>query len=242
MLDGHLPAAFVGGMRQACRMSSSLPFLLRVAAGLVSDTLDVVKRIPEEIPTLGVTLVGKAAKLSFELNQQLAALAVRGDHALSALSGGAEPPPERTAWSTIDEEDEVAENDPQAAARWDSVEQAEGDTVADLPSGVVPGFDGGQPLSTESVARGLGATPNATPAPSSTPTALSESGGRGQENPDLQPGIAGYRQLSLAQLRGKLRSMSSDQVAACLSFEQAHQARPAFLTLLTNRLSTLAGR
>lgn len=223
-------------------MASSFPFLLRVAAGLVSDTLDVVKRIPEEIPTLPVTLVGRAAKLSFELNQQLAALAVRGDHALSALSGGAEPPPERTAWSTIDEEDEVAENDPQAAARWDSVAEAEGDPVADLPTAGVAGFVVSQPLSTESVPPGFASAQGARPAPPSTPTALGESGGVAQENGDLQPGIAGYRELSLAQLRGKLRSTTSEQVAACLRFEHAHQARPAFLTLLTNRLSTLAGR
>jgi hypothetical protein len=48
-----------------------------------------------------------------------------------------------------------------------------------------------------------------------------------------------YDELSLAQLRGKLRGLSLPQLAALLDYEHLHQGRPAFLTLLSNRISTV---
>lgn len=48
-----------------------------------------------------------------------------------------------------------------------------------------------------------------------------------------------YEELSLAQLRGKLRGLSLPQLAALLDYEHLHQNRPAFLTLLSNRISTV---
>ncbi|MBV9013217.1 MAG: lipid droplet-associated protein [Pseudonocardiales bacterium] len=48
-----------------------------------------------------------------------------------------------------------------------------------------------------------------------------------------------YDELSLAQLRGKLRGLSLPQLAALLDYEHLHQDRPAFLTLLSNRISTV---
>ncbi len=183
-------------------MASPLPFALRVAAGLVSDTVDVVRRLPSELTTLPVTLVGRAAKLSFELNQQLTGLAVRGDKLLGALHqgvmNGADEPPERTAWSTIDDEDEVAALDPQAAARWEHA----------------------------------GPTADSDPAP----------GARAAANGAVHggTGIDGYELLKLADLRDLIPTVPIEQLTAALTYEQAHRARPAFLTLLTNRLSTLA--
>ncbi|MGH3827614.1 MAG: lipid droplet-associated protein [Pseudonocardiaceae bacterium] len=49
----------------------------------------------------------------------------------------------------------------------------------------------------------------------------------------------GYDELSLAQLRGKLRKLSLPQLAALLEHEQLNQDRPAFVTLLTNRIATV---
>ncbi|MGH3853619.1 MAG: lipid droplet-associated protein [Pseudonocardiaceae bacterium] len=49
----------------------------------------------------------------------------------------------------------------------------------------------------------------------------------------------GYDALSLAQLRGKLRTLSLPQLEALLAYEQLDQDRPAFVTLLTNRIATV---
>ena len=45
--------------------------------------------------------------------------------------------------------------------------------------------------------------------------------------------------MTLAQVRGHLRELSSDEVSALLRYEQDGDARPPFLTLLSNRLVTL---
>jgi hypothetical protein len=48
-----------------------------------------------------------------------------------------------------------------------------------------------------------------------------------------------YDQMTLAQVRGHLRELSSGEVSALLRYEQDGDARPPFLTLLSNRLVTL---
>lgn len=61
-------------------------------------------------------------------------------------------------------------------------------------------------------------------------------------SPDANPGtaaLAGYDDLSLAQLRGKLRELSLPQLMEVREYEQVHQNRPAFVTLLSNRIATV---
>ncbi len=53
------------------------------------------------------------------------------------------------------------------------------------------------------------------------------------------PALPGYDELSLAQLRGKLRALSLPQLAELLEYEHVHQDRAAFVTLLSNRISTV---
>jgi hypothetical protein len=47
-----------------------------------------------------------------------------------------------------------------------------------------------------------------------------------------------YPSLSLAQLRARLRQLSVADLTELLAFEQAHQARAPFVTMLTNRIAT----
>ena len=54
------------------------------------------------------------------------------------------------------------------------------------------------------------------------------------------PGIAtelDYGTLTLAQLRARLRSLSTEELQALLSYEEATKARPPFQTLLANRIN-----
>lgn len=48
-----------------------------------------------------------------------------------------------------------------------------------------------------------------------------------------------YDQLTLPQLRGKLRGFSVDELAELLDHEQEHGQRPEFLRMLSNRLERL---
>jgi hypothetical protein len=56
------------------------------------------------------------------------------------------------------------------------------------------------------------------------------------------PPVAGYDELSLPQLRGRLRALTMEQVAALAAYERATRARPPYLTMLENRLTTLRSR
>jgi hypothetical protein len=49
-----------------------------------------------------------------------------------------------------------------------------------------------------------------------------------------------YPSMTIPQLRGKLRSLSVDDLSDLLAWETAHDNRPAYVTMLTNRISTLS--
>jgi hypothetical protein len=283
-------------------MESSMPFALRVAAGLLSEAVGRARRLPADLTTLPVTVIGQVAKFSFELNQQLAELATEGDRLLAGRRSD-DAPPQRTAWSTIDDEDEVAARDPQAAATWAAAGSATvpdpafetttapaadvspapvfDDDPAPAPAPrAVPGPDApvgaaAEPVRTPSVRRpggagrrvgsggdsagarvggtadGSGSDADATPmdraliddveelevqrpAPPATSPSAREDGAAA----DVPP--VDVSAMTLAQLRAKVRSWGAAEVRAALEQEQRGKARPAFLTVLTNRLSTLA--
>lgn len=317
-------------MRQSGRMSSLLPFAVRVAAGLVSEALGRARRLPADLTTLPVTALGRAAKLSFELNQQLAELAGEGDRFIAGLRSPDEPP-QRTAWSTIDDEDEVAARDPQAAATWDAAPAtAAWDTTAPPTTAPVSGAivdhlaaplidddprvapasprlvvdDGSltaparKARSSRPAGRRVGATTRSagarvetgpagpttgptTPPPaeptsaeptSARPTSAGSTVGAGSDGSETSmdhalvadigaleverpaplvglPSPANdvtpddpvdISSMSIGQLRGRVRTWPVAQVRSALAQEQREKARPAFLTVLTNRLSTLA--
>ncbi len=54
--------------------------------------------------------------------------------------------------------------------------------------------------------------------------------------------VAGYDDLSIPQLRGRLRGLSAEQIEALVGYERATRARPPYLTMLENRLTTLRSR
>ena len=82
-------------------MAITLPTPLRVAAGIVASGIDLVRSLPEEIPALPVTLVGKAMQLSMKVQQEIADLATKGDEFLSGVLGG---PQENPPWAQFDDE------------------------------------------------------------------------------------------------------------------------------------------
>jgi hypothetical protein len=57
---------------------------------------------------------------------------------------------------------------------------------------------------------------------------------------DDVPGVpADYDNLTLPQLRGRLRRFSASELVAMLDYERAHAGRPEFLRMLSNRLDKL---
>lgn len=76
-------------------------------------------------------------------------------------------------------------------------------------------------------------------APPGSPASDSESHGPDPTTNGATDGSPDYDSLSLAELRGKLRRLSPEEVTALLDRERAGADRPAFVTLLTNRLTSL---
>ena len=58
----------------------------------------------------------------------------------------------------------------------------------------------------------------------------------------VDPPIPHYDELSIPQLRGRLRSLSEAQLAELVAYERATAARPPYLTMLENRLATVRSR
>jgi hypothetical protein len=56
------------------------------------------------------------------------------------------------------------------------------------------------------------------------------------------PPVVGYDDLSIPQLRGRLRTLTVEQVEALVAYERTTRARRPYLTMLENRLTTLRSR
>jgi hypothetical protein len=48
-----------------------------------------------------------------------------------------------------------------------------------------------------------------------------------------------YDELSIAQLRARLRNLSEEQLEELLGYEKAHEARPEFVGMLNRRIATV---
>ncbi|WP_445188001.1 lipid droplet-associated protein [Pseudonocardia sp. Cha107L01] len=56
------------------------------------------------------------------------------------------------------------------------------------------------------------------------------------------PGLPEYESWTLPQLRGRFRALSLEQLERLLAWETTHQDRPPFVTMLSNRITSVAGR
>jgi len=122
------------------------------------------------------------------------------------------PVEDAPSWATFDEDDKLPRPEADSA-----VVPAPGSTPVARELGEIDEADVAQALTPP---RSTAAT--AKPDTSLTPSALT-----------------GYDELSLAQLRGKLRELSLPQLGEMLEYEHVHQDRPAFVTLLSNRIATV---
>jgi hypothetical protein len=167
-------------------MKSSLPLPVRIAAGLAVTAVEQVRKLPEQLTGLPVTVVSQALQLSMRVQQRVTELAIKGDDALSALR----PVEEAPEWATFDEDEPTPDTDPWTQEEWAVVEHQD-DAVDEEPE---PGG----------------------------PSALPE-----------------YDELSVPQLRARLRRLSLADLEQLLDHEREHGARPAYLGMLTRRISTV---
>jgi hypothetical protein len=182
---------------------SSLPFPVRVAAGLVVTAVEEVQALPRTVVGLPITAVSRVLQLSMRAQQVVTELAIKGDTALE----GARPVEVAPSWARFDDDTD------------DRVLPVNGTEVprSGPPGRRLPGE------STNGHARHLDR-------PVLTPEDAPDGG------PDALPG---YPSMTIAQLRARLRALSIDQLTELLTWESAHADRPAFVTMLTNRIATV---
>jgi hypothetical protein len=192
---------------------SSLPLPVRVAAGLVVTAVEEVRDLPRTVVGLPITAVSQVLQLSMRAQQVVTELAIKGDTALD----GARPVEDAPSWARFDED---LDDEPLP------------------PRGVVP---------VRRLPRETGID-DASPEPAAAPRrnghaphtgVAGEDGATAAITPDALPG---YETMTIAQLRGRLRSLDLDQVTELLAWESAHADRPPFVTMLSNRITTLTAQ
>lgn len=204
---------------------SPLPLPIRVAAGLAAAGVDQARRLPQQIAGLPVTAVSRVLQASMRVQQRITELAIRGDAVLSLLTPAQETP----SWATFDEDLHVEDPDVRvppprggaAIVTTESPNEVAG-TLENVPTGTQPSEDG---------AKSRGETIQQ---PGPVQSGSAEAGS--------EPPLPGYDEMTLPQLRARLRTLSEQQLQQLLEYECAHADRAAFVTMLTNRITTVRGR
>jgi hypothetical protein len=197
----------------------SLPLPIRVAAGLAVTAVEQARTLPAKIAGLPVTVASQALQVSMRVQQQVTELAIRGDEVLSGLR----PVEETPEWATFDEDVEDDRFDFSKPMPFESAfdrvddeeERRNGHHTTDVETFATPDpwTQEEQAIAEETEVHGGGDRP--------------------------LPEATGYDDLSLPQLRARLRRYSADELAELLEYERTHGNRPSFVGMLTRRIATV---
>ena len=197
----------------------SLPLPLRIAAGLAATAVEHARDLPAKLAGLPVTVASQALQMSMRVQQQVTELAIKGDEVLAGLR----PVEEAPAWATFDEDLEESRYDVSQPAPFDRVvvdgqwsEVSRNGHEVDLD-------DEPDPWTLEQ-------------------RALAEEAAGETDEPEAMDGPAGvngYDELSLPQLRARLRRFTVAELTELLDYERGHANRPAFVGMLSRRIATV---
>jgi len=192
-----------------------LPFPVRIAAGLVATAVEQARDLPRLVVEFPVTAVSQALQASMRVQQKVTELAIKGDRVLGTLR----PVEEKPSWATFDEDEPPSRNGANAVTelrplgRPVSAPDDLPPLAEDVPADVLVDEVEAEEVQAEATAETV--------------------------DPDEPPVLDGYAEMSIPQLRGKLRFLSLDDLRALLTWELAHGERPPFVTMLTNRITAV---
>ena len=200
-----------------------LPFPVRIAAGLVATAVEQARDLPRLVIEFPVTAVSQALQASMRVQQKVTELAIKGDRVLGTLR----PVEEKPSWATFDEDEPPSRNGantvtelrplgrPTSVVDEEAFDQAAEDIAEEIAAELDEDLDEFEPLPTDAEASAFD--------------------GEGPE-PSVLPGFAN---MTIPQLRGRLRFLSLEDLRVLLAWEMAHGDRPPFVTMLTNRITTV---
>jgi hypothetical protein len=217
-------------------MTPPLPLPVRVAAGLVVTAVEQARDLPRLALELPVTAVSQALQASMRVQQKVTELAIKGDRVL----GGAPPVEDEPAWATFD--DDVA---PRRNGRGtDRSDEPATVTALRRPEQGRPeqgrpeqGHPDVSPEPASDLSVDLGPVDPGSVDPEPVPTGADAPIPAEASGPNVMPT---YATLTIPQLRGKLRYLGADDLRALLAWEHAHGDRPPYVTMLSNRISTVS--
>ncbi|MBY3988022.1 lipid droplet-associated protein [Rhodococcus fascians] len=200
-----------------------LPFAARVAAGVAVTVVEEARKLPGSALMLPMTVVSEALARGMRLQQQVTALAIKGDLVISALPVIGTPREEQPSWASFDEDEDEDDAFP-ATSRFDSAAVADDVDVPDAPVAEPIAANGRFALySTPPLDEPVQDT-SAKPAAAATKPEIVE--------------MIDFDTLALAQLRARLRTLSIEDLETLLEYENATSARAPFQTMLANRITT----
>lgn len=160
-----------------------------------------------------MTAVSQTLQTLMRFQQQIAEMAIKGDDVFDALLGHNEEEPE---WATFDEDDDLA---PPSAPT------------------LVPGGDSDDSGESAVPAAGAGRFALYSSAPDiDTDDVQLVSTTPSDDVPEIVE-LLDYNELTLAQLRAKLKTVGLSELQDLAAYERSHRSRAPFLTMLDNRVT-----
>lgn len=198
-----------------------LPFAARVAAGVAVTVVEEARKLPGSALMLPMTVVSEALARGMRLQQQVTALAIKGDLVISALPVIGTPREEQPSWASFDEDEDDAYP---AASRFDSAAVTDDVDVPDAPVA--------EPIAANGRFALYSTPPLDEPVQDTSAKAATAA-----TKPEIVEMID-FDTLALAQLRARLRTLSIEDLETLLEYENATSARAPFQTMLANRITT----
>jgi hypothetical protein len=209
-----------------------LPFPVRIAAGLVAVAVEQARDLPRLVIEFPVTAMSQALQAPMRVQQKVTELAIKGDRLLGTLP----PVEEQPSWATFAEDEPPSPNGATISALGPvsrptpvpadepGVDSSDADAVLDDLPPVLPEAEDApaDAVTDELAAEEVIAEATAQPV-----------------NPSEPPALSGYAEMSIAELRSKLAFLEIDDLQSLLAWEMAHGERPPFVTMLTNRITTV---
>ena len=191
-------------------MQKTVPTPLAAALGLVPTAIDTARRVPAKVIQLPVLAISTALSRWADAQQRYDELAARGERFVAHVRGRTHDLDELEVQEWLAEPIPTADNDVVAQ-------------VSDL-------LDRASSRKKDTAAA---------PEVVAVVEELTESVGGAALSHDELP-LPDYDHMTLGSLRGRLRSLTVDQLIAVRDYEKTHADRLPVITLLENRIAKLA--
>lgn len=216
------------------------PFGVRLILGVAATVLEETRKLPQAVLTYPMTAASQAVQNFMRFQQTVTELAIKGDETWENIFPPTEEQPE---WATFDEDlDELDAPEPdetQATAVYEDAAErmTQGRFALYSSEPAAPETEAAPAAQPEPAAPRKAPAKKAAAKKAPAPAAASPD----SNAPDVVTEL-GYHDLTLAQLRARLQSLSVTELEALLAYEDAHKARAPYQTLLANRITRAAAR